>query len=80
MQEIAELQRNCAAFCNFIVAHLSAFSMDQCREKAGFKFALNQNDPLLLFRAISRVHLTGTNAQMLLLNSQSSWHHFSKLK
>ena len=62
MQEIAELQRNCAAFCNFIVAHLSAFSMDQCREKAEFKFALNENDPLLLFRAISQIHLMGADA------------------
>ena len=80
MQEIAEMQRNRAAFCNFIVAHLSVFSMDQCREKAEFKFALNENDPLLLFRAISQIHLMGTNAQMLLINSQSSWHHFSTLK
>ena len=62
MQEIAEMQRNRAAFCNFIVAHLSVFSMDQCREKAEFKFALNENDPLLLFRAISQIHLMGADA------------------
>ena len=62
MQEIAELQLNRAAFCKFIVAHLSAFSMDQCHEKAGFKFLLIQNDPLLLFHAFSQVHLMGGDA------------------
>ena len=62
VQEIAGMNRNRPGYCNFIVAHLSQFSLHQCRDKDAFKNALTDNYPLALFQAISTVHLMSANA------------------